>query len=254
MKAGARDAVVLAFLAVLGAVLRLPYLSTGLWRGKLAVRRAIMDAIDRAHLTQDLAGPEISPPLTHILPSGINGAQTASILMERTGHQFGVAQIPGQLTDYYDPRRKTMCLSQSSVQNSVASVAVVAHEFGHAIQDVEGYAPMKFRSALVPAVTLGSWLGPTMFIVGLIFSITQLAWAGIILFSAGAIFAIATLPVELNASSRALTMLRTNGILDAEELPSAQAVLSAAALTYLAGIAQAVLQVLYFVSLASRRR
>ena len=186
--------------------------------------------------------------------TGINGAQTASLLMERTGHQFGVTQIPGQLTDYYDPRTKTMCLSQSSVQNSVASVAVVAHEFGHAIQDVEGYTPMKLRSALVPAVTVGSWVGPLIFIAGLLLSVSQLAWAGIILFSMTAVFAIATLPVELNASSRALAMLRTNGVLDSQELSGAQAVLSAAALTYLAAVAQAVLQILYFVSLLGRRR
>lgn len=186
--------------------------------------------------------------------TGINGAQTASLLMERTGHQFGVTQIPGQLTDYYDPRTKTMCLSQSSVQNSVASVAVVAHEFGHAIQDVEGYTPMKLRSALVPAVTVGSWVGPLIFIAGLLLSVSQLAWAGIILFSMTAVFAIATLPVELNASSRALAMLRTNGVLDSQELGGAQAVLSAAALTYLAAVAQAVLQILYFVSLLGRRR
>jgi uncharacterized protein len=186
--------------------------------------------------------------------SGVNGEQTAALLMQRTGHEFGVAHIPGSLTDYYDPARKTMCLSQSSVQNSVASVAVVAHEFGHAVQDVEGYTPMKLRSALVPAVKVGGWVGPIMFFVGFWLSSMQLAWAGIILFSATAIFAIATLPVELNASSRALTMLRTNGILTAQELPGAQAVLSAAALTYLAAVAQSVLQVLYFASLMGRRR
>jgi Zn-dependent membrane protease YugP len=186
--------------------------------------------------------------------SGINGEQTAELLMERTGHRFGVARIPGMLTDFYDPARKTMCLSESSVQNSVASVAVVAHEFGHAIQDVELYTPMRFRSALVPAVKLGGWVGPLAFIVGLALSSLQLAWAGIILFAATAVFAIATLPVELNASSRALTMLRTNGILTAQELPGAQEVLAAAALTYLAAVAQAVLTVLYFVSVLNRRR
>lgn len=186
--------------------------------------------------------------------AGINGEQTAALLMQRTGHEFGVVHIPGMLTDYYDPSKKTMCLSQSSVQNSVASVAVVAHEFGHAVQDVEGYTPMKLRSALVPAVKVGGWVGPIIFFVGFALSSLQLAWAGIILFSATALFAIATLPVELNASSRALTMLRTNDVLTAQELPGAQAVLSAAALTYLAAVAQSVLQVLYFASLLSRRR
>ena len=186
--------------------------------------------------------------------TGVNGQQTAMLLMERTGHRFGVERIPGMLTDYYDPARKAMCLSDSSLQNSVASVAVVAHEFGHAVQDVEGYMPMKLRSALVPAVKLGGWVGPLLFIAGLALSILQLAWAGIILFSATAVFAIATLPVELNASSRALTMLRSYGILDAQELPGAQAVLGAAALTYLAAVAQSVLQLLYFLSLLGRRR
>jgi Zn-dependent membrane protease YugP len=186
--------------------------------------------------------------------TGVNGQQTAMLLMERTGHRFGVERIPGMLTDYYDPARKAMFLSDSSLQNSVASVAVVAHEFGHAVQDVEGYTPMKLRSALVPAVKLGGWVGPLMLIAGLALSILQLAWAGIIVFSATAVFAIATLPVELNASSRALTMLRSYGILGAQELPGAQAVLGAAALTYLAAVAQSVLQLLYFVSLLGRRR
>ena len=186
--------------------------------------------------------------------TGVTGAQTAEILMERTGHRFEVAQIPGKLTDYYDPSRKTMCLSQSSVQNSVASVAVVAHEFGHAIQDVEGYAPMKLRSAIVPAVKVGASIGPIIFVVGLFLSTMGLVWTGIFLFSASAVFAIVTLPVELNASSRALQMLQSNRILSAAELPGAQAVLGAAALTYLAAVAQTLLQVLYFVSVASRRR
>ena len=174
--------------------------------------------------------------------------------MQRTGHEFGVQQIPGMLTDYYDPRTKTMCLSQSSVQNSVASVAVVAHEFGHAIQDVDGYMPMKLRSALVPMVKLGSWVGPLLFIAGLMLSVMNLAWAGIILFGATAVFAIVTLPVELNASSRALNMLQSNGVLNAQEMPGAQAVLSAAALTYCAAIAQSIGTILYYLSIMGRRR
>jgi uncharacterized protein len=186
--------------------------------------------------------------------SGINGEQTAQLLMQRTGHQFGVQRIPGMLTDYYDPSRKTMCLSESSVQNSVASVAVVAHEFGHAVQDVEGYAPMRLRGAIVPAVTASSWLGPLLFIAGWYFGNNQLLWAGIIGFAAAAVFAIVTLPVELNASSRALHMLQTYDILSSQELPAAQQVLSAAALTYLAAVAQTIMTLLYYLSLLGRRR
>jgi Zn-dependent membrane protease YugP len=186
--------------------------------------------------------------------TGITGAQAAQVLMQRTGRQFGVASTRGMLTDYYDPGRKTMFLSQSSVQNSVASVAVVAHEFGHAIQDAEGYAPMRLRGAIVPAVTASSWLGPALFIAGWIFSNPTLLWAGIIGFAAAVVFAIITLPVELNASSRALHLLQSNGILANQELPGAQAVLSAAALTYLAGIAQTIMTLLYYLSLMGRRR
>jgi Zn-dependent membrane protease YugP len=186
--------------------------------------------------------------------SGITGEQAAALLMQRTGYTFGIARIPGMLTDFYDPSKKTMFLSESSVQNSVASVAVVAHEFGHGAQDVEGYMPMRLRGAIVPAVKVGSWVGPILFIIGLMLSITQLAWAGIILFSAAAVFAIVTLPVELNESHRALSYLNSFGILSRDELPGAQDVLGAAALTYLAGVAQVVLQLMYFISLLSRRR
>lgn len=186
--------------------------------------------------------------------SGVTGAQTAQLLMQRTGHEFGVASTPGMLTDYYDPSHKTMFLSQSSVQNSVASVAVVAHEFGHAIQDVEGYAPMRLRGAIVPAVSASAWLGPLLFLAGWYLSSPQLLWAGIIAFGAAVVFAIVTLPVELNASSRALQMLQSNRILSNQELPAAQAVLGAAAMTYLAAVAQTVATLLYYLSIAGRRR
>lgn len=187
--------------------------------------------------------------------SGVSGADVARLFMQRTGLQLGVEGTPGMLTDYYNPRTKSMALSQSSVQNSVASVAVVAHEFGHAMQDAEGYLPMRLRGAIVPAVQLGSWVGPLLFMAGIFFSITNLAWAGIIAFGLTAVFAIVTLPVELNASSRALVLLNSYGVLAGPELVGARKVLNAAAFTYVAAVAQSLLTLLYYVSiLAGRRR
>lgn len=188
--------------------------------------------------------------------SGVTGAQVAQVFMQGTGLRLGVNRIPGMLTDFYNPSNKTLNLSQSSVQNSVASVAVVAHEFGHAVQDAEGYLPMRLRGAIVPAVTVGSWVGPLLFIAGLILQLTGLAWAGVILFAGTAVFAILTLPVELNASQRGLALLSSSGVLTTEgELAGARKVLNAAAFTYVAAVAQSLLQLLYYVSiLAGRRR
>ncbi|MDQ6825435.1 MAG: zinc metallopeptidase [Candidatus Eremiobacteraeota bacterium] len=187
--------------------------------------------------------------------TGISGAEAARLMMQRTGLRVGLASTPGMLTDYYDPGEKTLNLSQSSTQNSVASVAVVAHEFGHAMQDAQGYLPLKLRGAIVPAVQVGAWVGPLLFIAGVLFNLTGLAWAGLIAFAATAVFAIITLPVELNASDRAMQLLATNGILAGDELLGARKVLNAAAFTYVAALAQSLLTLLYYVSiLAGRRR
>jgi hypothetical protein len=189
--------------------------------------------------------------------SGLNGAQAAERLIS-SGGLYGVriASTPGELSDHYDPRDKTLYLSQGVYQvPSVAAVAIAAHELGHAQQDAEGYGPMRLRSFLVPAVNIGSNLGWILIMVGLLLRITELAWLGVIIFSAGALFALATLPVELNASSRAKELLSTTGIVRTEEERSGvNQVLNAAALTYVAGLITAILQLLYFVSIVGRRR
>ena len=189
--------------------------------------------------------------------SGLTGAQAASRLIS-TGNLYGVqvAGTQGQLSDHYDPRNKTLFLSQG-VHNSpsVAAVAIAAHELGHAMQDAEEYFPMKIRSALVPAVSIGSNLGWILIMVGLFLRVTELAWLGVLVFSGGALFALATLPVEFNASARAKELLYSTGIIQTEdERRGVNTVLNAAALTYVAGLITAVLQLLYFVFLVGGRR
>ena len=186
--------------------------------------------------------------------TGVNGIQTAQVLINRNGLNVGVTSVPGHLTDHYDPRNKTVALSESSMQNSVASVAVVAHELGHAMQDKENYGPLKLRGAIVPAVQLGGWVGPIMFLVGLMLASEALMWVGIIGFGLAALFAIVTLPVEFDASRRALVMLQSNNLLTTQELRGAKKVLDAAALTYVAAAAQALTTLLYYVTLMGRQR
>ncbi|MFC1463846.1 MAG: zinc metallopeptidase [Candidatus Brachytrichaceae bacterium NZ_4S206] len=186
--------------------------------------------------------------------TGVNGIQTAQVLINRNGLNVGVTSVPGHLTDHYDPRSKTVALSQSSQQNSVASVAVVAHELGHAMQDKENYGPLKLRGAIVPAVQLGGWVGPIMFLVGMLLASETLMWVGIIGFGLAALFAIVTLPVEFDASRRALAMLQTNRLLTDQELRGAKKVLDAAALTYVAAAAQALTTLLYYIMLMGRQR
>jgi len=182
----------------------------------------------------------------------ISGAQAASQLIRYSGlHQVRIEGIGGQLTDHYDPRDKTLRLSEGVYGGaSVAALAVAAHELGHALQDHEGYAPLKLRSALVPAVNIGSYLGWILLMVGFLLRSPELAWLGVLVFSGGAIFALATLPVEFNASARAKRLLIESGLIATEEeLRGVNQVLNAAALTYVAALVTAVLQLLYYASL-----
>lgn len=189
--------------------------------------------------------------------SRLTGAQAAQRLLS-TGSMYGVKiqTVAGDLTDHYDPRDKTLYLSPG-VANvaSVASVAIAAHELGHAMQDAEDYLPLRFRSALVPVVNIGSNLGWILIMLGLFLRFTEIAWLGIIIFAGGAVFALATLPVEFNASARAKQLLVQTGIIQTdEEQRGVNAVLNAAALTYVAGLVTAILQLLYYVSLVGGRR
>jgi Zn-dependent membrane protease YugP len=184
--------------------------------------------------------------------SGMTGAQAAQRLISNGGLAgVQIDRIGGSLTDNYDPRVRTLHLSQNVADSaSVAAVAVAAHELGHAMQDSDDYLPLRFRAALVPAVSIGSWLGWIMIFAGLLLGMTNLAWLGVLVFSGGAVFALATLPVELNASARAKQLLAETGIVSGEDEQSGvNSVLNAAALTYVAGLAAAVMQLLYFVSL-----
>lgn len=189
----------------------------------------------------------------------ITGLDAANAILRPEGLlDVQVRGIPGVLSDNYDPRRKTLNLSQGvAKQPSVASLAIVAHEIGHALQDHEGYAPLKLRGAIVPAVQVSGWVAPIMFLLGWWLGYSGLAWLAIILFGVGALFALITLPVEFNASRRGLQLLQTYQLLDGQELQGAKAVLQAAALTYVAALIQALATMLYYISLVaggSRRR
>jgi hypothetical protein len=164
-----------------------------------------------------------------------------------------VMGIGGDLSDHYDPRDKTLKLSPG-VANvpSVASVAIAAHELGHALQDAEGYFPMRLRTAFVPMVNIGSNLGWFLILLGLFFNWVNVAWLGVIAFATGAAFALLTLPVEFNASARAKRLLVESGIIMGEdEQRGVNNVLNAAALTYVAGLVTAVMQLLYYVLLVA---
>jgi len=194
--------------------------------------------------------------------SGLTGQQAAQRLISN-GNLYGVQVqgTQGNLTDYYDPRNKTLYLSEGVANNSsVASVAIAAHELGHAMQDAEEYLPLRFRSSIVPLVNIGSNFGWILIMVGLVFLRStsfglNIAWLGVLFFAGGAIFSLATLPVEFNASARAKQLLRQTGIIQTdEEMRGVNSVLNAAALTYVAGLITAVLQLLYYVFLVGGRR
>lgn len=186
----------------------------------------------------------------------ISGRQAAEFILQQANiPSVSVGHISGQLTDHYDPRDKTLKLSDATYQStSVAAVAVAAHECGHAVQDAQGYFFLRFRNAIVPVVQIGSSLAMPLILIGLIMSWAQLFNIGLILFSLALIFQLVTLPVEFDASRRALNILQENGLFTQAELPAARAVLRAAAFTYVAATIATALQLLRFILLANNRR
>ena len=186
--------------------------------------------------------------------NGYTGAQVARILLNNAGLQdVEIQQVPGRLSDHYDPRAKVLRLSSDvHGSTSVASIGVAAHEVGHAIQDKESYAALVFRNAIVPVVNFSSSLSWILFFIGILFSYKSLVAIGIILFSAVVLFQLVTLPVEFNASSRALKLLEGQGILYDNEVKEAREVLSAAALTYVAATLMAILQLVRLIAISNR--
>ncbi|MCL6527062.1 MAG: zinc metallopeptidase [Thermaceae bacterium] len=187
---------------------------------------------------------------------GLTGAEVAKAILDAYGLQnVRVEPTPGALTDHYDPTTKTVRLSEPNYASpSAAALAVAAHEVGHAIQDAKGYAPLRIRHAILPVANLGSTLGPWIFIIGLFMNATGLMSIGIWLFAAAALFQLITLPVEFDASSRALVNLRKMNFLSPGEMGGARAVLTAAAMTYVAALANSLAQILYYVSIVQGRR
>ena len=179
----------------------------------------------------------------------MTGAEAAARILQANGiRDVQVAPIPGKLTDHYNPKKKTVRLSEGVFDGrSVAALGVSAHEVGHAMQDAQGYAPMKIRASLVPVASLGSSMGPYIIIGGTLLNLAGLISIGIILFSAAVLFQIVTLPVEFDASKRAVTQLDTLGIVDPREKAGATRVLNAAGLTYVAAAATSFTYLLYFI-------
>ena len=190
---------------------------------------------------------------------GMTGAQAAEQVLHGAGiYDVRIEHVAGNLTDHYDPRSKVLRLSDSVYgQTSVAAVGVAAHECGHAIQHAKGYGPLKFRSVLVPVANFGAKIAWPLILVGLLIN-SESSWfimqAGILAFSLAVLFQIVTLPVEFNASNRAIRVIADSGIMYGEEIVAAKRVLSAAALTYVAAAASSILQLLRLVLLAGGRR
>jgi len=188
--------------------------------------------------------------------SGMTGAEVAQRILDRNGvRDVRVEHVSGNLTDHYDPRTQTVNLSDAVYgSTSVAAIGVAAHECGHVMQHESGYMPLKIRTALVPAANLGSQIGLPLVIIGLIFGLSNSFIAiGIWIFALAVLFQIVTLPVEFNASHRALAMLEEYGILGTDEVEASRKVLGAAAMTYVAAAASAVLQLLRLIMLGRRR-
>jgi Zn-dependent membrane protease YugP len=188
--------------------------------------------------------------------NGLTGAEAAREVLREAGvSNVRIERVQGNLTDHFDPRTNVIRLSDSVYDvPSVAAVGVAAHEAGHAIQYASAYAPMKLRAAIIPMTNIGAKLSIPLIIIGLIIDFSGLISIGILLFGAVVVFQLITLPVEFNASSRAIGALSESGLLAAEEVPASKKVLSAAALTYVGALAVSLAQLIRWVAIAGRRR
>ena len=188
--------------------------------------------------------------------SGLTGGEVARRLLDDVGlRNVRIERVSGRLTDHYDPQAKVLRLSPETMDGAnVAALGVAAHETGHALQDADAYAPLQLRTACVRTAGIGSQAAWPLFLAGLIFNFRPLVLIGIALYTAMVVFTLVTLPVELNASHRALTLLENGGYLTSDEMPGARIVLSAAALTYVASALMAVLQLLRLIAIAGNRR
>ncbi|TWU18207.1 zinc metallopeptidase [Allorhodopirellula heiligendammensis] len=190
------------------------------------------------------------------VPARMSGATAARRMLDSSGLQsVAIEQVPGKLSDHYDPRAKVLRLS-SDVFNghSMASLGVACHEAGHAFQDAQGYAPLVIRNMAVPAASFGSGIGATLLFVGAIFALKPLMWIGVIGFSAVVFFQLVNLPVEFDASNRAREHLVSGGLITAQEEPYVAKVLNAAALTYVAATLQSIMTLAYYLFILLGRR
>lgn len=182
--------------------------------------------------------------------SGLTGFETARAVLDLNGlREVKVEAVPGLLSDHYDPRDRTVRLSEENYRgSSVAAAAVAAHEAGHALQHAQAYAPLRWRSALVPVAGIGANFGPWLILAGLLFGAFGLLQVGLVLFAAAVLFQLVTLPVEFDASRRALAQMHRLGLVTPADTGGAQRVLNAAALTYVAAAASSVAYLLYYLS------
>ncbi|MBR3953698.1 MAG: zinc metallopeptidase [Oscillospiraceae bacterium] len=187
---------------------------------------------------------------------GMTGAQAAEYILRQNGiYDVTVRQISGHLSDNFNPRNKTISLSDSVYNStSIAAIGVAAHEAGHAVQHAVNYAPIRIRELIIPVTQIGSWLYLPIIMVGIIFSMNSLVNIGIILFSTLALFQLVTLPVEFNASDRAIKTLEGSGILYGDEITGAKRVLKAAVLTYVAALVSSLAQLLRLILIFGGRR
>ena len=187
---------------------------------------------------------------------GLTGKDAARAILDRHGlYNVDVRRIAGELTDNFDPRSNVINLSTPVYDShSIAAIGIAAHEAGHAVQHQTGYWFIKLRMAIIPVCNIGASISPLLIILGFVLNMAGLYWLGIILFGTVALFQLVTLPVEFNASKRAIAILESNGTLTTEELKGARAVLSAAALTYVAALLTSIMQLFYYLSFSNRRK